>query len=71
MVITALEKATKLLAEKGKLVVVCYPGFEQGLRESEKVEEWLSNLPSKHFDVVHISLVNRKSAPYILVIEKH
>ncbi|MBR3840029.1 MAG: class I SAM-dependent methyltransferase [Erysipelotrichales bacterium] len=71
IVITALEKGTKLLTSKGKIVVVCYPGFNQGLKESEEVEKWLSTLPSKEFDVVHISLVNRKSAPYILVIEKH
>lgn len=69
-VITALDKATKRLCINGRIVVVCYPGFEQGLKESNEVELWLTNLPSKQFDVTHISLVNRKNAPYILLIEK-
>ena len=71
IVITALEKATCCLRVDGRIVVVCYPGFDQGMKESNEVESWLATLPSKQFDVTHISLVNRKSAPYILLIEKH
>lgn len=71
IVISALEKAVHRLNRNGKIVIVCYPGFEQGQKESNEVETWVSTLPSKQFDVVHISLVNRKSAPYILLIEKN
>lgn len=71
LVVSALDKATKKLRVDGHIVVVCYPGFDQGLKESNEVEMWLANLPSKQFDVTHISLVNRKNAPYILLIEKH
>lgn len=71
IVIRTLEKALVCLNSKGKIAVVCYPGFNEGKAESAEVEEWLSLLPSKHYDVVHISLVNRKNAPYICLIEKH
>lgn len=71
VVIAALEKACACLTTKGRMVVVCYPGFDQGKSESDQVEAWLSTLPSKQYDVVHISLVNRQKAPYICLIEKH
>lgn len=70
-VVNTLKKACHLLNNNGKIIIVCYPGFEAGLKESIFVEEFLKELSSKTFDVYSFKLLNRKNAPYIIGIEKH
>lgn len=70
-VIATLEKALACLKPNGRIIVVCYPGFEVGLKESLMVEEYLSGLPSKEYDVYSFKVLNRRSAPYIIGIDKH
>ncbi|MCP5470008.1 MAG: methyltransferase domain-containing protein [Chlamydiales bacterium] len=36
----SLESAKKTLADGGALSIICYPGHEEGARESEAVEAW-------------------------------
>ena len=70
-VIATLEKALSCLNRNGRIIVVCYPGFEIGLNESIMVEEYLSNLSSKLYDIYSFKVLNRKNAPYIIGIDKH
>ncbi|MBQ9987991.1 MAG: class I SAM-dependent methyltransferase [Erysipelotrichales bacterium] len=70
-VIATLEKALACLNPNGRIIVVCYPGFEVGLKESLMVEGYLSGLPSKEYDVYSFKVLNRRSAPYIIGIDKH
>ena len=70
-VIETIEKALKILNSNGRLIIVCYPGFETGYIESIKIEEYVQGLSSKKYDVFKFKLMNRKNAPYIIGIDKH
>ena len=70
-VIQTIEKALMHLNSLGRIVVVCYPGFESGFIESQKIEEYVHELSSKKYDVFKFQLMNRKNAPYIICIDKH
>jgi len=70
-VIQTIEKALNLLNNNGRLIIVCYPGFESGYIESMKIEEYVQSLSSKKYDVFKFQLMNRKNAPYIIGIDKH
>ncbi|MGN1343576.1 MAG: class I SAM-dependent methyltransferase [Traorella sp.] len=70
-VIKTLEKALKCLNPNGKIIIVCYPGFEKGYYESIEIEKYLMTLSAHEFDVFSFRLVNRNQAPYIFGIEKH
>ncbi len=70
-VIQALENVLPLLTKLGRLVMVLYPGFQQGEVEAKQVEAYISKLPSKEYDCLKIQPFNKQSSPYILLIEKH
>lgn len=70
-VIATLNKAIDCLNDHGKIILVCYPGFEKGLVEAQQVEEYVHTLSSKQYDVYSFKLLNRKNAPFIIGIEKH
>lgn len=70
-VIEALDKMLPLLSINGRIVLVLYPGFEQGKKEAELVEEYVNHLHSKQYDCLKIQPCNKVASPYILVIEKH
>ena len=65
-----VESALECLQIGGLLVLVCYPGHEEGMRESLYFDEWIRQLPSKRYDCVRIQMSNKKNCPYIHVIEK-
>lgn len=66
----AVEKALHQLNKKGVLLLVLYPGHEEGREESIYFEEYCKELPSKYYATMKLQLVNKKDAPYIIVIEK-
>lgn len=66
--LASLEQALELLAEGGILTVVCYPGHDEGAKESAAVSEWIEALPGKTFGVVRLNLPARKNAPYLLSV---
>ena len=70
-VIQTIEKALDKMNSNGRLIIVCYPGFESGYIESLKIEEYVQTLSSKKYDVFKFQLMNRKNAPYIIGIDKH
>lgn len=65
--LTALEKATLLLAKHGLLTVMCYPGHEGGENEGDRVTEWFSHLERRTWNVVeHRQLNAPESAPFLI-----
>lgn len=70
-VLEAINKALDKLNHGGKIVIVCYPGFEGGKLEAEQIEKALAGLESKWYDVYRFGLLNRHQAPYLIGIEKH
>lgn len=66
----ALRDALDLLEVKGRLIVVCYPGHEEGKKESEAVEKYASGLSSHDYHVATFKMHNKKMSPYLVIIDK-
>lgn len=68
----AVHKAVGLLKLGGVLVIVVYPGHDEGALEGRTLESELSKLDSKRYDVLIYRLVNKisENCPYILAIER-
>lgn len=66
----AVAKALKLLHKHGLLVLVVYPGHEQGQKESAYFNSWCEELDGHCFNVLQMRMVNHKQAPYILAIQR-
>lgn len=68
----AVRKAASLLKIGGVLVIVVYPGHDEGALEGRTLEDELAQLDSKAYDVLLYRLINKISedCPYILAIER-
>jgi predicted methyltransferase len=67
----AVQKGLKLLVPGGVMTIAVYVGHEEGQREAEDLLKEITELDSKHFSVMNINFINRKNAPFLLVIEKN
>ena len=69
--IEAIDKALMLLDVGGLLVVVIYPGHEEGALEKEEVLCFVSQLPQEQYNGFCFDLINQINKPPVLVgIEK-
>ena len=69
--INSLIKAFELLAEKGVIVLVVYPGHKQGEIEAFELEKFVKTIPQKEYDVVKYQFINQiNNPPYVIVIER-
>lgn len=66
----AVEKAINRLAIHGRLVLVLYPGHEEGKKESEYFSEWAKKLSPHEYAILKISMENRKQSTFIVCIER-
>lgn len=66
----AVKEALTLLKKAGCLVLVLYPGHEQGAQESLFFDTWTKTLSSKYYSVLYLKMHNKQNAPYIIAIEK-
>lgn len=67
----AIHSGLTLLKRSGLLIVACYPGHEEGLKEYEGLLTELSDLYQKNYNVFHGHFINqRNNPPAIFVIEK-
>ena len=66
----AVEKALSLLRVGGVLVIVIYPGHEEGRLEGEALQQKLSTLDPKRYDVLLHRLIHVPNCPYILAVER-
>lgn len=67
----AVSKVLKLLKKHGILILVLYPGHEEGKKESDYFNEWVTQLDSSRFSIMSIRMENKVKSPYVLVIEKN
>lgn len=51
--VASVEKSLTLLAPNGALSITCYPGHDEGKREEEILEKWITQLSSKKWSVTH------------------
>lgn len=66
----AVQKALKQLQKHGMLILVIYPGHDEGKKESCYFSEWVKTLDSHYYSCMGIRMENKKESPYLLVIEK-
>ncbi|MES2661564.1 MAG: class I SAM-dependent methyltransferase [Verrucomicrobiota bacterium] len=69
--LAALEVAAGLLAARGVLSVVCYPGHPAGAPEAEAVEAWMASQAASGWRVAKYGAIGtRRAAPFLLVARK-
>lgn len=68
--LTALNSAFGLLAIRGILTIVLYPGHAGGAEEAEAVQAWASTLPVAVAQSIIYRQLQRQDAPYLIAIEK-
>lgn len=68
--LAALKKAIEYLDFGGVIVVAVYPGHEEGAIEGELIREYGENLNSLEYDVLYHRLINIKTSPYIIAVQK-
>ncbi len=64
--LVSLEKSLDLLKENGLLLITCYVGHEGGMEEKNSVEEFLSKLNQKEFNVLKYDFINQINSPPVL-----
>ena len=53
------------------IIIVLYPGHENGLIESQIIDDFCYHLPSNFYLVSKYQNYNRLNAPYIITISKN
>lgn len=72
---TTMKSLTKVLELQKEntdmlIIIVVYPGHEEGLKESIIIDEFTRNLPSNYYLVSKYQNYNRPTSPYIITISK-
>lgn len=66
----AVDLALKLLNKKGLLLLVLYPGHNEGQKEVHFFETYCEQLNPTHFVMMKIQMLQKPTSPYIIAIEK-
>ena len=66
----AVEKALKLLAPDGALIVAIYPGHEEGALEGEALREYFKTLSKYRICPSEFRILNSPDSPYFFLLEK-
>ena len=67
----ALNRASRLLATKGLITILAYPGHAGGDKETPRVKSWCEQLNPNQFSVNTIySIEDKESAPRLFVVSK-
>lgn len=71
--IKSIKNAIEITSQKDDylIIIVVYPGHSEGKIESETIDNFVYNLPSKDFLVSKYMNYNRPSSPYILTLSKN
>ncbi|NGX34995.1 MAG: hypothetical protein K1060chlam1_01361 [Candidatus Anoxychlamydiales bacterium] len=68
--ISSIESAFKLLAKKGAISIISYPGHFEGEKEEIALIEYLKKIDKKEYNVLHFRWLNKEKAPSFFWIEK-
>ncbi|NGX28451.1 MAG: hypothetical protein K940chlam1_00630 [Candidatus Anoxychlamydiales bacterium] len=66
----SLESAFKILADKGAISIMCYPGHTEGQKEEIAILDYLRNIDNKKFNICYHKWINKEKAPSLIWIEK-
>lgn len=68
--LTAIKNTMELLEKNGMIVIVIYPGHEEGRLEGLEIENMISSLDKKEYNSILYRLINVPECPYIAMIQK-
>ena len=66
----SLKNAMKKLCKWGIIIIVAYPGHEEGKREQVELLKYLKNIDKNVWGVMHHEMINREKSPSLILIEK-
>lgn len=67
----SLDNACKLLSKNGMISLTCYPGHAEGNKEQAAILQYLMTFSSNEYLICHHSWINRRSAPSLIIVQKH
>lgn len=68
--LSSLDKLLKQLKINGIIIIVVYVGHDEGIKESRAVKNYLDTIAADCFKVATYQIVNRRQAPYLLLVTK-
>lgn len=69
--IKAIKASMEALRVGGIIVIVVYPGHSEGYKESIEINNFLSNVDQKKWDVINYSFINQiNNPPYLIALER-
>ncbi|GAB4193180.1 MAG: hypothetical protein Tsb0015_15800 [Simkaniaceae bacterium] len=66
----SLNEALRVARPGGLISVTCYPGHPEGLKETQEIIKFISNLSSNSYTACHHQWPNRPSSPQLIIINK-
>lgn len=66
----AIKNAMGMLNKDGMILIVVYPGHEEGNLEGIEIEKMLSTLNKKDYDCIIYRIINVPECPYIMAVQK-
>ncbi|MBW6512569.1 MAG: rRNA methyltransferase [Desulfuromonadaceae bacterium] len=69
--LAALRALCARLVGGGRIAVVAYIGHPGGREEGELVERFCAELPPEQWRTIKLTTLNRRDAPWLMVLEKH
>lgn len=68
--IKAVKLALNRLNKKGLLLLVLYPGHDEGNKEAKYFEAFCEGLNPAHYVMMKLQMMQKPTSPYIIAIEK-
>ncbi len=69
--IDAIKTSLEILKVSGIILLAVYVGHEEGLSESIELDKYLKTISPREATVLKYKIINRKNAPYIIIIQKN
>lgn len=66
----SIKNAMKKLCKWGIIIIVTYPGHEEGKREQVELLKYLKDIDKSIWGVMHHEIINREKSPSLILIEK-
>lgn len=71
VVIATIDKLLLKLSENGMIILTLYPGHREGMKEKINIEEYLSKMQQRNFNILKYEFLNQKNnPPFVITIGK-
>lgn len=66
----AIRNAMDLLEKDGMVLIVVYPGHDEGRLEGEEIQNMIKSLDKKYYDAMIYRIINVPDCPYFMAVQK-